>query len=72
MKVNLNLGEKALENVSNMFNDMMVESRIEATYRMFNARSYRDTLQISTAIWMELEPIIKDRINEIRKKHNEK
>jgi len=55
-----------MEEVFNMFHEMAQESGIEAIWRMFNARTFRDKLGIPTPIWKELEPPIKEKINEIR------
>ena len=62
---------KNLEEVSKLFHTIALESGIEPAYRMFNARSFRDAMTIPTDIWKELEPAIKDKINEIRKKTRE-
>ena len=55
-----------LDSAAKLFHAMAVESIIEHTYHMFNAQTFRESLGIPSAIWAELEPVIKDRINEIR------
>ena len=39
---------------------------------MFNARFFRDAMTIPYDIWKELDPAIKNKINEIRKKTHER
>jgi hypothetical protein len=55
-----------LDSVAKLFHTMASESDINHTYHMFNAKTFRESLGIPSAIWAELEPLIKDRINEIR------
>ena len=58
--------EETLEDVSEMFMEMSYEGGLEHTYRMFNTKTFRDRLNIPTPIWRELEPAIKDKIQEIK------
>ena len=53
---------KDLKKIFRMFYSMALEAGIELTYKMFNARLFRDSLTIPTEIWAELEPSIKDKI----------
>ena len=58
--------DHTLNSVAKLFHTMALESNIEHTYHMFNAKTFRESLGIPSDIWKELEPAIKDRINEIR------
>ena len=55
-----------LDSVAKLLHTMASESNFDHTYHMFNAKTFRESLGIPSAIWAELEPLIKDRINEIR------
>ena len=56
---------KTLDQVSPLFHAMAIEDGLETAYNVFNTRTFRDQLSIPTAIWKELEPEIKEKINEI-------
>ena len=56
---------KTLDQVSRLFHAMAIEDGLETAYNVFNTRTFRDQLSIPTAIWKELEPEIKEKINEI-------
>lgn len=60
--------QMTMEDAAKIFTTMVEESGIEATYRVFNARIFRDRLGIPAAIWNEMEPAIQERVNEIRAK----
>ena len=55
-----------LESVAKLFHTMAQEDGINHTYHMFNTSSFRETLSISSKIWAELEPAIKEKIKEIK------
>ena len=44
---------------------------MQHTYKMFNTKSFRESLSIPDAIWNELEPLVKAKITEIRAKIRE-
>ena len=50
--------QMTMEDVAKVFSTMVEESGIEATYRVFNARTFRDRLGIPAAIWNGMEPAI--------------
>ena len=58
---------RSLEDVSRFFTTMAEEEGLEPAFRMFNTRIFRENLSIPTSIWNELEPSIREKINEIRK-----
>ena len=57
--------EMSMEKAAETFTTMAEESGIETTFRMFNARTFRDRLGIPPAIWNEMEPAIREKVNEI-------
>ena len=61
-----NSTKHTMETVAKLFHTMALESNIEHTYHMFNTKTFRESLGISSLIWGKLVPPIKDRINEIR------
>ena len=63
---------KTEEQVIKLFHTMAVEEGYEKTYNIFNTKSFRDSLRIPTPIWMELEPEIRKKIEEARKRVKEK
>ena len=64
--------EKTSEQVLKMFHTMAMENGLVTTYNMFNTRVFRESLTIPTAIWLELEPSIKEKISEARERVKEK
>lgn len=54
-----------LESVSKLFHTMASEGGLDHTYCIFNTRAFREPMGIPSSIWAELEPAIKERINEI-------
>ena len=63
---------KTLEQVSKIFHSFAQESGLQHTFRMFQARSFRESLSIPSEIWKELEPVIQEQINKIRQKIKER
>ncbi len=63
---------KNAEQVVKLFHTMADEHGYMNTYNMFNTRAFRDSLMIPSAIWAELEPEIREKINEARKRAKEK
>ena len=63
---------KSAEDVLTLFHTMAESSSIHHVYKMFNTKTVRESLSIPEAIWSELEPMIKDKITEIRAKIREK
>ena len=59
---------KTAEQVVKLFHTIALENGVSATYRMFNTRSFRDSMTIPTAIWFELEPQIREKVNEARER----
>ena len=59
------LEEKSPEEVLKLFHTMSQSSSIHQTYKMFNTKTVRESLSIPEAIWSELEPMIKAKIDEI-------
>ncbi len=57
---------KTLDEASICFQQQAKESGLENAYNLFNVRQNRESLSIPTAIWKELEPVIRDQINAIR------
>ena len=55
-----------LESISKLFHTMALEGGLDHTYCIFNTRAFREPMGIPSSIWAELEPAIKERINEIR------
>ena len=47
---------------------MVDEDGIVNAYRVFNTRTFRQTMSIPDRLWNEMEPIMTDKINELRKK----
>lgn len=64
----LHESSKSMEEVSNIFHSMALDDGLETTYNLFNTKTFRDQYSIPTAIWKELEPAIREKINEIRAK----
>lgn len=62
---------KNLDEASICFQQQARESGLENAYQLFNVRQNRESLSIPTAIWKELEPVIKEQINAIRTKIRE-
>ena len=60
--------EMTLDRAAHIFTTMAEEDGLEFTYKIFNTRSLRENLSIPTSIWNKLEPTIREKINEIRKK----
>ena len=58
--------DKTLEQVSRMFYTMAEEHGLENTFRMYQTQQFRESLNIPSEIWVELEPAIKEKINELR------
>jgi hypothetical protein len=50
--------EKTVEEVSQLFTEYAEHAGINATYKHFNVRGFRDNLSIPPLIWNELEPSI--------------
>src|SRR5688500_17543492 len=63
-----NIPVMGLEDTAKIFTTMVEESGLEATYRVFNARTFRDRLGIPAAIWNKMEPAICEKVDEIRAK----
>jgi hypothetical protein len=63
---------KSAEEVLSLVHTMAENSSITHVYKMFNTKTVRESLSIPEAIWSELEPMIKDKITEIRAKVREK
>ena len=63
---------KTLEETKTIFNTMSKESGIIGTYKLFNTRTFRDTLMIPLAIWLELDQEIKEKVMEAKKRAKEK
>ena len=57
-----------LETAAKMFHTMAEQDGLEFTYKVFNTRLLRENLSIPPSIWNELEPSIREKINEIRNK----
>jgi len=57
-----------LDKATHIFTTMAEEDGLEFTYKVFNTRTLRENLSIPSSIWNELEPTIREKINEIRKK----
>ena len=64
--------EKSVEEVTRLFSTMAQASNMHQTYKMFNTKSFRESLSIPDAIWNELEPLVKDKIQEARIRIREK
>ena len=60
--------EMTLDRAARIFTTMTEEERLEFTYKVFNTRAQRENLSIPSSIWNELEPSIREKINEIRNK----
>jgi hypothetical protein len=57
----------SLEGVANLFTSMALEGGVESTYKMFNTRTFRQTLSIPDELWKALDEPLKVKIQEIRK-----
>lgn len=64
--------QKTTEQVVKLFHTMAKQHGYQNTYNMFNTKTFRDSLMIPSAIWAELEPDIREKINEARKRAREK
>ena len=60
--------EMTLDRAARIFTTMAEEEGLEFTYKVFNTRALRENLSIPSSIWNELEPSIREKINEIRNK----
>jgi hypothetical protein len=56
------------EKVTQLFHSVAMVEGIYPTYKMFALKTYRESLSIPDKIWAELEPMFKEKINEIRTK----
>ena len=56
------------EEVHQLFHTMAQESNLQSTFNCFNTQSFRQNLSIPDAIWREMEPELREKIMEIRKK----
>ena len=65
-------GEKSFEEVTSLFHTMAKAGNVHQTYKMFNTKSFRESLSIPDAIWNELEPLLKEKITKIRAEIREK
>src|SRR5687768_4180532 len=63
---------KSAEDVLTLFHTMAESSSIHHVYKMFNTKTVRESLSIPEVIWSELQPMIKDKITEIRAKVRKK
>ena len=68
---NLDPEQKSVDEVSRLFHSMATEEGLEQTYQIFSTKTFRQSLSIPDVIWNELEPMLKDKINEIRAKVRE-
>ena len=57
-----------VELVTEAFKDLAKKEGTYPAYKIFAIRSFRENLSIPDKIWAELEPMIKEKINAIRKK----
>ena len=57
-----------VEKFSQLFLTTATVEGVLPTYRAFSMKSYRETFSIPDKIWAELEPIFKEKINEISAK----
>src|SRR5688572_22011080 len=57
-----------LETAAKMFHTMAEQDGLEFTYKVLNTRLLRENLSIPPSLWNELEPSIREKINEIRNK----
>ena len=55
-----------IDKVSSLFHSMAVEGGLETTYKMFNMRSFRQSMRIPDVIWKELDEPLRRKIQEIR------
>lgn len=53
------------EKVTRLFHTMALSGGVSPTYNIFATKSFRENLSIPYKIWAELDPIFKDKINEI-------
>jgi hypothetical protein len=60
--------EKDYNETCRLFHSMAEDGGYFNTYKVFNTRSFRENLSIPDQIWKELEPVMKDKITEIRSK----
>lgn len=60
--------EKSVNEILSLFQTMANEGSLHAAYRMFNTRTFRETMSISDTCWKAREPIMKSKVKEIRKK----
>ena len=63
---------KTIEQVNHLFHTMAKEHGLKTTYNMFKTRAFRDSLTIPSEIWTELEPSIREKVNEARHRAREK
>ncbi|HEY8522856.1 MAG TPA: hypothetical protein VIL14_03765, partial [Nitrososphaeraceae archaeon] len=64
--------DKTLEQVTQLFHTIATQNGMYTTYKMFNTQQFRDSLRIPPAIWAELEPSIREKINEARERAKKK
>ena len=50
--------EKSVDDVMTLFQTMAEEGGLLSTYRMFNTRTFRDSMSIPDKIWKEMDPIL--------------
>ena len=67
-----NSPSKSIEEVTKLFHTMCQESGLRHTYQLFQSKRFQENLSIPQSIWDELEPAIKERVLEIKKKLKEK
>ena len=61
-----------IEHVTKLFHTMALESGLKNIYKVFNSKTFRDSMHIPALIWNEIEPSIREKLLEAKARVKEK